>query len=56
MLNRTTLTAIAAVITIPLIFGLLGGSRDAGLIMGVLLVAIGVGWSVIGSQRSHDQD
>jgi hypothetical protein len=56
MPNRTTVIAIAAVITIPLIFALLGGGRDAGLIIGVVLVAVGVAWSVIGSRTPNDQD
>jgi hypothetical protein len=55
MPSATTLTAIAAVITIPLIFTLLGTGRDAGLIIGVVLVAVGVGWSVIGSRGPSDR-
>jgi hypothetical protein len=55
MPSATTLTAIAAVITIPLIFTLIGGGRDAGLIVGVVLVAVGVAWSVIGSRGPRDQ-
>jgi hypothetical protein len=56
MPSATTVTAIAAVITIPLIFTLLGGGRDAGLIIGVVLVAVGLAWSVIGSHGRGDQD
>jgi hypothetical protein len=56
MPSATTVTAIAAVITIPLIFTLLGAGRDAGLIIGVVLVAVGVAWSVIGSRGPSDQD
>jgi hypothetical protein len=56
MPSATTVTAIAAVITIPLIFTLIGGGRHAGLIVGVVLVAVGVAWSVIGSRGPSDRD
>jgi hypothetical protein len=56
MRSTRTLTAIAAVITIPLIFALVGGGRDAGLIIGVVLVVVGVAWSVIGSRGPSDRD
>jgi hypothetical protein len=56
MPSATTVTAIAAVITIPLIFTLVGGGRDAGLIIGVVLVAVGLAWSVLGSRRPSDGD
>jgi hypothetical protein len=56
MRSTRTLTAIAAVITIPLIFTLVGGGRDAGLIVGVVLVVVGVAWSVIGSRGRSDRD
>jgi hypothetical protein len=56
MRSTRTLTAIAAVITIPLIFTLVGGGRHAGLIIGVVLVAVGVAWSVIGSRGPGDRD
>jgi hypothetical protein len=56
MPSATTVTAIAAVITIPLIFTLIGGGRQAGLIVGVVLVAVGLAWSVIGSRGPSDRD
>jgi drug/metabolite transporter (DMT)-like permease len=56
MPSTTTVTAIAGVITIPLIFTLLGGGRNAGLIIGVVLVVIGVAWSVIGSSGRGDEE
>jgi hypothetical protein len=56
MPSTTTVIAIAAVITIPLIFTLLGGGRHAGLVVGVVLVIVGVAWSVIGSRGRSDQD
>jgi hypothetical protein len=56
MPNRTTLIAIGAVIAIPLIFAALGASRGAGLVLGGLLVAVGLGWSAIGSRGARDED
>jgi hypothetical protein len=50
MPSRTTLTIIGAVIAIPLIFAALGASRSAGLAFGVLLVAVGLGWSLVSSR------
>jgi hypothetical protein len=50
MPSRTTLTIIGAVIAIPLIFAALGASRSAGLVFGVLLVAVGLGWSLISAR------
>jgi hypothetical protein len=55
MRSTTTLTAIAAVITIPLIFTLVGGGRHAGLIIGVVLVVVGAAWSVLGSRGARDR-
>jgi hypothetical protein len=54
--SRTTIIAIGAVIAIPLIFAALGATRAAGLALGVILVAIGVGWSVLGSRPSDPDD
>jgi hypothetical protein len=51
MPGRTTIIAIASVIAIPLIFAALGATQAAGLALGVILVAIGLGWSAIGSRR-----
>jgi hypothetical protein len=50
MPGRTTLIIIGAVIAIPLIFAALGASRVAGLAFGVLLVAVGLGWTLLGSR------
>ena len=50
MPSRTTLIIIGAVIAIPLIFAALGASSSTGLALGVLLVAVGLGWSLIGSR------
>jgi hypothetical protein len=51
MPSRTTVIIIGAVIAIPLIFAALGASRSAGLLFGVLLVALGLGWTLFGSSR-----
>jgi hypothetical protein len=47
---------IGAVIAIPLIFAALGASRDAGLAFGVLLVVVGIGWSVLESRGPRGDD
>jgi hypothetical protein len=54
MPRRTTIIIIGAVIAIPLIFASLGASQDAGLAFGVLLVAVGVGWSLAGARRGDE--
>jgi hypothetical protein len=51
MPRRVTILIIGAVIAIPLIFASLGASQDAGLAFGVLLVIVGIGWSLVGSRR-----
>jgi hypothetical protein len=51
MSRRVTVLIIGAVIAIPLIFASLGASQDAGLAFGVLLVIVGIGWSLVGSRR-----
>jgi len=48
--SRTFIIAIAAVIAIPILFAALGASRDAGLAFGILLVVVGLGWSVAESR------
>jgi hypothetical protein len=55
MPNRFTVLAIGAVIAIPLIFAALGAGQAAGIAFGVVLVAIGVGWMLVGS-REPDSD
>jgi hypothetical protein len=50
MPGRTTMIIIGAVIAIPLVFAALGASRSAGLAFGVLLVVVGLGWSLLGSR------
>ena len=50
MPSRATVIIIGAVIAIPLIFASLGASRSAGLAFGVLLVAVGLGWTLFGSR------
>lgn len=53
MPGRLTIIIIGAVIAIPLLFAALGASQDAGLVFGILLVLVGVGWSVVGSRRGE---
>jgi hypothetical protein len=50
MPSRTTVVIIGAVIAIPLVFAALGASRSAGLAFGVLLVAVGLGWTLLGAR------
>ncbi|HEV7494849.1 hypothetical protein [Baekduia sp.] len=50
MPSRTTLIIIGAVIAIPLIFAALGASQAAGLVFGVLLVVVGLAWTLAGSR------
>ncbi len=50
MPSRTTLIIIGAVIAIPLIFAALGASQSAGLVFGVLLVVVGLAWTLAGSR------
>ncbi|HET6505641.1 MAG TPA: hypothetical protein VFG42_02520 [Baekduia sp.] len=56
MPSRTTIIAIAAVLAIPLIFAALGATRAAGLVLGVVLVVIGLGWTLLGSRTSDPGD
>ena len=52
MPGRTTMIIIiGAVIAIPLIFAALGASQSAGLAFGVLLVVVGLGWTLLGGAR-----
>lgn len=57
MPSRTIMIIIiGAVIAIPLIFAALGASQSAGLAFGVLLVVVGLGWSLLGSRNARDGD
>ncbi|WP_155892064.1 hypothetical protein [Conexibacter woesei] len=44
--------AIGAVIAIPAIFAALGGGHYVGLVFGIVLVVVGVGWMLLGSRDS----
>jgi hypothetical protein len=54
MSRRITVIAIGAIIAIPAIFAALGGGHDVGLVFGIVLVVVGVGWMVLGSGDSED--
>lgn len=56
MSSRTTIIAIAAVIAIPLIFAALGATQAAGLALGVILVVVGLGWTLLGSRDAPEAD
>ena len=54
MRNPRVLIVVAIVISLPIFFGLLGGTRNAGLIIGIACVAAGVLIGVLGARRSPD--
>jgi hypothetical protein len=54
MPHRVLVIAIGAVIALPLIFAALGAGQDAGLVIGVVLVALGLGWSLLGSRGGEE--
>jgi hypothetical protein len=54
MPSRIAIIAIAAVIAVPLIFAALGATQAAGLAVGVVLVVIGVGWTLLGGRNADD--
>ena len=54
MRNPRVLLLVAAVIVLPILFGLLGGTRDAGLVIGVVLVVVGVAAGVLGARSPDD--
>ena len=45
--NPVLLAAIAAVICIPVLFASLGGSQEAGLVIGIALVVGGVVYGIV---------
>jgi hypothetical protein len=54
MPDRRLLIAIGAVIALPILFASIGAGRGAGLLIGVVLVAIGVGSMLVGNSRGRD--
>jgi sorbitol-specific phosphotransferase system component IIBC len=52
--NPRRLVVVAAVISLPILFALLGGTHDAGLVIGVVLVLAGVAYGIIGSRAPDD--
>lgn len=54
MPGRLAIIAIGAIIAIPAIFAALGGGRYVGLVFGIVLVVVGVGWMLLGSRDSED--
>jgi hypothetical protein len=54
MPGRGIILAIGLVIAAPLIFAAFGASQRAGLIIGVVLVVVGIGASLVGSRRADD--
>jgi hypothetical protein len=54
MPSRTTVIIIGAIIAIPVIFAALGASQSAGLAFGVVLVAAGLAWTLLGARDAGD--
>jgi hypothetical protein len=54
MPDRRLLTAIGAVIALPILFASIGAGRGAGLAIGVVLVAVGVGSMLVSNSRGRD--
>ena len=52
--RRRLILVIAIVIALPILFASLGGSGNAGLLIGVLLVVVGLGWMLVGSRAEGD--
>jgi hypothetical protein len=51
---RGVVVGIGLVIAAPLIFAALGATQRAGLIVGVVLVAVGIGAWVAGARGTRD--
>ncbi len=51
MRNPRTLMAVALVIALPLLFAAAGGSRVAGILIGVVLIAGTLAWWAISARR-----
>ncbi|HMJ34217.1 MAG TPA: hypothetical protein VK501_09885 [Baekduia sp.] len=56
MPDRRLVIAIGAVIVLPIVFAALGAGRDVGLIVGVALVAVGVGSMLVSGGRDRGDD
>jgi hypothetical protein len=51
MPDRRLVIAIAAVIALPILFASLGAGQGAGLLIGVALVAVGLGSMLVAGRR-----
>jgi hypothetical protein len=56
MRNPRIVLVVAAIIVLPIVFGLLGGTRDAGLVIGIVLVVVGIVSGVLGARSPGDGD
>jgi hypothetical protein len=54
MPRRPVLLTIAIVLALPILFATVGGTAGAGLLLGVVLVAIGVGSMFFGARGAED--
>jgi hypothetical protein len=53
--RRRVIAAIGLIIAAPLIFAAAGASQNAGLVVGVVLVVVGIGWGIAGARRADDE-
>ena len=56
MRNPRLVLLVAAIIMLPIVFGLLGGTRNAGLVIGIVLVVAGIASGVLGTRSPRDGD
>lgn len=56
MPDRSLLMAIAVVIALPILLASLGAGQATGLVVGVVLVAVGVGAMLVTSARDRRDD
>ena len=52
--HRRILAALTLVVAAPVLVAALGTSRYAGAFIGVVLVLIGIGMTLLGSRRTDD--
>jgi hypothetical protein len=56
MRNPHFVLLVAAIIMLPIVFGMLGGTRNAGLVIGIVLVVAGIASGVLGTRSPRDRD
>jgi hypothetical protein len=56
MPDRRLIIAIAAIIALPIVFAALGAGAGAGIVVGAVLVAAGVGSMLVSAVRDRDDE